>query len=42
MIYAVGDIAGNAGILVASLTGFFGRMIVHNLKILSIKKIYER
>ena len=37
VVNAIGDVAGNAGILMTGLTGFFGR-IVHNLKILSIKK----
>ena len=39
MVYAVGHVAGNAGVLVAGLTGLFRRIVVHGFKILSNSKI---
>ena len=41
VINAVGYITGNAFVLVAGFAGFFGRIVVHSFKILSIKN-YER
>lgn len=39
VVYAVGHVAGNAGVLVAGLTGLFRRIVVHGFKILSNSKI---
>lgn len=42
MINAIGYVTGNTAVLMTGLTGLFRGIVVHGLKILSIKKIYER